>query len=155
MKTLILYASKYGAVKEIAKRIADKLGNAVLHDLKQKNVPQLSDFDLIIIGSSVYAGQIRKEAKAFAAKNAEELSKKPLGIFLSCFTDDSSYFTKNFPPQIIESAKSKAMPGGIFDPTKAGGFERFMVKLAMKETAYVNKIDDNKIAQFAESLKNE
>ena len=32
MKTLILYATKYGAAREIAKRIAEKMGGAALHD---------------------------------------------------------------------------------------------------------------------------
>ena len=35
MKTLILYASKYGAAQEIARRIANRMGNADTYDLKQ------------------------------------------------------------------------------------------------------------------------
>ena len=76
MKTLILYATKYGAAREAAQRIAKHMNGAVLHDLKQKNVPALADFDCVIIGSSIYVGAIRKEAKTFLTQNADDLQKK-------------------------------------------------------------------------------
>lgn len=102
MGTLILYATKYGAAEKIAKHIAERLGHAVLHDLKQNDTPALSEFDTIIIGSSIYAGMIRKEAKAFLLKNADILREKKIGIFLSSMNIDEdkgkTYFETNFPP---------------------------------------------------------
>ena len=35
MKTIILYATKYGAAAEIARRIAAHIDGAIVHDLKQ------------------------------------------------------------------------------------------------------------------------
>ena len=48
MKTLILYATKHGATREAAKRIAAKIPGAVFHDLKQDGIPALFDFDCVI-----------------------------------------------------------------------------------------------------------
>jgi len=154
MKTLILYASKYGAAKEIAERIADKMGEASICDLKQDDIPPLSNFDCVIIGSSIYAGQVRKEAKAFAAKNADELCKKTLGLFLSGFAEDDSYFEKNFPQKILQEAKAKEFLGGIFDPKKVNGIERFIIKIAMKRAEYTESIDNEKIGAFVNAMKN-
>jgi len=156
MKTLILFATKHGAAGEIAQQIADKMDNAVIHDLKQKGSPSLDEFDCIIIGSSIYAGMIRKEAKLFLSKNAKILQEKKLGLFL-CGMDrnrENEYFSVNFPPELLEKAKITKYLGGIFDPKKTGFLERLIVKTAAKQTDYINSIDENKIRQFAEALEN-
>ena len=154
MKTLILYATKYGAAREIARRIAERTGDAVTHDLKQDGIPDLAGFGRVIIGSSVYAGMIRKEAKAFLAQNAAALSGKTLGLFL-CGLDGSKekeYFNANFPADILRAAKAASFLGGIFDPEKAGVFGRLVMKAVSKQAEYIDKIDDGKIARFAEDM---
>ena len=154
MNTLILYATKHGAAREVARRIANKMDGAVTRDLKQADVPDLAGFGRVIIGSSLYAGSIRKEAKAFLSQNANSLSGKRLGLFL-CGMDASrekAYFDGNFPPDVLRAAKAASFLGGIYDPTKAGLFERFIMKIAAKQSEYADCIDDKKIEQFAEAL---
>jgi len=154
MKTMILYATKYGAAAEIAKLIADKIEGAVTHNLKQ-SIPSLAEFDCVILGSSVYAGKIHKEAKAFLSKNAAALTEKKFGLFL-CGIDEEmakSYFNANFPEAVLQKAKSTCFPGGMFDPQKANGFERFIIKLITKKSICINTIDENKIEQFAREMK--
>jgi len=151
MRTLILYATKYGATREIAGRIADKLGGAVLYDLKQDDVPALGDFDCVIIGSSLYAGSIRKEAKAFLAKHPKQLHGKKFGLFLSGMakSDERKYFKDNFPADILQGVTATCFAGGIFDPQKANGMERLIMKAVTKQSGYVDAIDDGAISQFA------
>jgi len=151
MKTIILYATKYGATAEIARRVAEQMGGTVLHDLKQP-APDLSGFDCVIIGSSIYADSMRKEAKAFVAKNADVLMKKRLGLFLSTLSGEGDFFAKNFSAQILQHAKAKAALGGIFDPTKAGGVERFLMKKIMKTSERVDRICDEGIRGFAKGM---
>ena len=157
MKTLILYATKYGATVEITERIAEKLDGAVTHGLKQKPIPDLSEFDCVIIGSALYAGMIRKEAKAFLSANADALREKKIGLFLSGMEmsgdNEKTYFETNFPPELLQAAKAKTLTGGIYDPKKANFAERAIFKLAAKQSAYSDKIDDGKIARFAEEMK--
>ena len=154
MKTIVIYATKYGAAGEIARRIADKIGGAVIHDLKQ-GVPSLAEFDCVIIGSSIYAGMIRKEAKVFLSKNASTLQGKKIGLFLSGLDASSqkTFFDINFPTDILQAAKTAEFLGGIFDPKKAGMIERFIIKMITKKTRYINIIDDSKIEQFVKAVK--
>jgi menaquinone-dependent protoporphyrinogen oxidase len=154
MKTIIIYATKYGAAAEIAQRIAKKIDNAVAHNLKQ-GIPSLEGFDCIIFGSSVYAGMIRKEAKAFLAKNINILQDKKLGIFLCGIgeTGEKTFFDSNFPPDILQKAKAASFLGGIFDPKKAGAIERFIIKIVTKKTGYIDTINDEKIEQFVSMMK--
>ena len=153
MRTLILYATKYGATAEIAQRIAWKMDGAVVYDLKQDNIPLLEGFDCIILGSSVYAGNIRKEAGTFAAKNAAELGKKTVGLFLSGLRADVDALNKKYPPGFAEKAKAKGFLGGIFDPQKCSGPERFIMKMAAKLTEYTDSIDDEAIDRFIAAIR--
>ena len=152
MKTLILYATKYGATHEIAERIAKRIPGAILHNLKQASIPALTDFGCVIIGSSIYGGSIRKEAKAFLAQNMDILKEKDIGLFLCGLRaeEENQYFASNFPPDILTAAKSASFLGGIFDPQKAGFLERLIIKAATKLPGYIDRIDDERIEQFVD-----
>jgi menaquinone-dependent protoporphyrinogen oxidase len=155
MKTIVIYATKYGAAGEIAQRIANKIDGAAVCDLKRGSLPSLAEFDCVIIGSSVYAGMIRKEAKAFLIQNTNILREKKLGLFVSGMGEsgEKSYFEKNFPPDILQSAKAASFLGGIFNPDKANFIERFIMKMITKQSRLVNNISDSKIEKFVETMK--
>ena len=155
MKTLILYATKHGAAKEIAERISKQLGNAKFYDLKEDGKPQLLGFDCIIIGSSVYAGSFRKEAKSYLTEHADDFKNKKLGLFISGISesDGEDVFKSNVPTEVLQSVKAKAALGGIFDPKKSGFFGRLIMKIVTKKTEYINTISDEKINSFVEALK--
>ena len=154
MKTLILYATKHGGTHEVAKRIAKHIDGAVLHNLKQDGIPPIADFDCVILGSSLYVGSIRKEAKLFLKQNADTLKKKRLGLFLCGMQmeEQKQFFTSNFSPDILESAKATAFLGGIFDPKKSGFMERCIMKAVAKMPDYINNLDDEKIELFVKEL---
>lgn len=62
MRTLILYATKHGAARDIAQRLAKRMNGATVIDLGTGSAPSPNGYDCVIIGSSVYVGQLRKEA---------------------------------------------------------------------------------------------
>ena len=155
MKTIILYATKHGAAEDIAKRIAANIDGADTYDLKKGDAPQLGEFDCVIVGSSVYAGAFRKEAKAFLTENADELCYKRLGLFVSGMSESESddVFKTNIPDEVLKAATVKRSLGGAFDPKKANFFERLIMKAVTKQSGYVSNISDEKIKEFAEALK--
>ena len=157
MKTLVLYATKYGATREIAQRLAGKIEGSAICDLKRDDIPPLGEFDCVILGSSLYAGMIRKEAKAFLSQNADLLRVKKTGLFLSGMDSspeqENGYFEANFSKDILQAAKAKSVLGGIFDPKKAGFMERFIMKMVAKRSEYTDTISDDKIEKFAEVMK--
>ncbi len=153
MKALVLYATKHGAAKEIAQRIGKKLG-ATVCDLAGK-APDLTGYDCVIVGSSVYAGQLRKEAKAFVAANADALKKLKLGLFVSGMAADGEegYLTQNYPADVVSHATAKAMLGGIADPKKENMFEKLVMRIVTKSGKYTNTISDEKINGFVGKMK--
>lgn len=66
MKTLIVYGTKHGTTEKCSKLLKDKLsGEVVIINIKKENMPDITAFNNIIIGGSVYMGQIQKEVKKF------------------------------------------------------------------------------------------
>lgn len=84
-KVLVTYATKHGATAEIAERVGHVLQEAgvtavvrpveMVHDLRQ--------YDAVVLGSAVYAGQWRKEAAEFLAHNEQRLMERPVWLFSS------------------------------------------------------------------------
>jgi len=155
MKTLILYASKYGATQQIAERIKELIDNSIIYDLSKTKDVDLKEYDCVVIGSSVYAGQAHKAVKEFMSKNLDKLKDKNLGLFICSLDKDNidTYLKDNYPLEIIEKAIIKSHLGGIFDPKKAKSFERMIIKLVSKKADYVNTIEDKEIIEFAKHLK--
>ena len=71
MSTLIAYATKYGFTKICAQELAKKLDeNADICDLNSEK-PDLTKYDTVIIGGSIYAGKIRKPVADFCTNNTQ------------------------------------------------------------------------------------
>ena len=152
MKTLILYASKYGAGQSAAQMLAVSLDEATLCNVRHESPPPLENFEFVIIGGSIYAGSVHKKLKLFITENSKELINKTKGIFLTCFSENQNYFEKNFPKELLESVENKEILGGIFDPEKAGKLECFIIKNIMKQKDYINTLNDEKINNFIKKL---
>ena len=77
MKTLIAYSGKYGCTEKCAAALAEKLsGETCLLNLKKDKNPNLSGYDSVVVGGSVYIGKINKEVKSFCIKNLSRLKEK-------------------------------------------------------------------------------
>lgn len=154
MKTLIAYATKHGATREIAERLAKKLGGADLYDLSTPGVPSVADYDCVVVGSGLYASAARPEARAFLETNEAALAGKKLGLFFSGISKGGpdSYLNSNVPAGLVRHAVAAAMLGGKFTPAQSGFFERLVMRIVAKTSAPIDTIDDGAIAAFAEKL---
>jgi menaquinone-dependent protoporphyrinogen oxidase len=87
-KALIVYGTRYGATATTSEVIADTLqqvGYEVrIVDAKKEKVQNISEFDLVIVGSGIQMGKWTKEPEEFLKKYQNELSKKKLALFVSC-----------------------------------------------------------------------
>jgi menaquinone-dependent protoporphyrinogen oxidase len=84
-RTLVAYASRDGATQEIAEAIADELRRAgvdvVLADAG--GIDDLGEFRAVVLGSAVYMGRWRPEARRFLKKHSKELGERPVWLFSS------------------------------------------------------------------------
>ena len=82
---LVAYASKHGATREIAERIAETL-TAAGHEAEAKPVRDARDldgYDAVVIGSAAYLGHWLKEAVEFVRRNQAILTDRPVWLFSS------------------------------------------------------------------------
>jgi menaquinone-dependent protoporphyrinogen oxidase len=84
-KVLVVYATKYGATEGIAQRIGKKIADTgfEVNVRTAEQVGDLAQYDAVILGSAVYAGQWRKEAADFLTQNEQSLSQKSVWLFSS------------------------------------------------------------------------
>jgi menaquinone-dependent protoporphyrinogen oxidase len=82
-RVLVVHASKYGSVEEVARFVA-----AVLRDegaearlVPAREVADLEGFDLVVLGSGLYMGRLHREARRFLSKYRAELAHMPLAVF--------------------------------------------------------------------------
>jgi menaquinone-dependent protoporphyrinogen oxidase len=85
MRVLVAYASKYGATKGIAERIAEVLaGRGLEVELRRcDEVHDASGYDAFVIGSAAYMFSWRKDATKLVRRNAELLATRPVWLFSS------------------------------------------------------------------------
>ena len=157
MKTLIVYATKYGATEQCAQKLESLLGGEVTRVKMGGAVDavDLSPFDAVVVGGGIYAGKIRKSARQFCEKNLEELKSKKIGLFVSALTPPdqaADIIEQNFPAELVRMAQAKGGFGGAVSYEKMNFFERFVMKRITKRSESYSTISDEAIRRFAESM---
>lgn len=164
MKAIILYATKYGATREVAERIAAKLtGGAELMEIQKNMRLDFTPYDTVVVGCSVYMGKPRKEAKAFCEEHFDALLTRNLGLFLCCIQDLDKTVAKQFglafPKRLREHATVLGILGGKVNYAKLQRFDGFIMNLIAgdlrKKTGQdvVSTISEERIDRFVELLQ--
>lgn len=85
MRVLVTTASKHGATAEIGARIGSVLHERG-HDVEvlcPLDVRDVEAFDVVVLGSAVYAGHWQADAKVLAEREASALRHRPVWLFSS------------------------------------------------------------------------
>ena len=164
MKTLIGYCSKHGSAEKCAKELSEKLnGDVELVNLSKKEDMDISKFDKVIIGGSIYAGQIQKGIKSFCDKNLDTLKEKNNGFFICCMDEKKGEEQLNnaFPQELLSNAVAKDIFGGEFRFSDMNFFERTIIKMISKSDKDappldtkkdLSKISEEKINSFVNAM---
>ena len=87
MKTLIVYGTRYGATTGTSNEIAKVLREAGFEikvvNTKKEKIRDVSEYELVIVGSGIRMGKWTDEADDFLKKFHRELEQKKLAIFVS------------------------------------------------------------------------
>lgn len=135
MKTLILYASTYGFTQDFAQMLKENLnGETSIVNINKNSIPSLDNFDTVLIGGSIYMGQIQKKIKQYSLANEDALKKKTLGFFISCGSAEHSndYFKNAFPESLLNKAVSVENFGGEMRTDKMNFFHKFVSNMVEK-----------------------
>ncbi len=127
-------------------------GNDLIN-LKENPKIDLNNYQVIILGSSVYAGTIQKDMKEFINKNLEVLLEKHTGLFTCNMhkgEEAREQLEKVFPINLIEKSFLVTFFGGGFDFGKMNFIEKQIVKKIVKVTENVENIEQENIKMMQE-----
>ncbi|MBA2679586.1 MAG: flavodoxin domain-containing protein [Ktedonobacteraceae bacterium] len=135
MTILIAYASKHGATREIAERIAEKLRQTGKETETRAvdAVEHLESYEAVVIGSAIYYGSWLKAATEWVHQNQTILAARPVWLFSSGPLGTEVKDTEPQPKEIAEFQKTIAPRGqqiffGAIDHDHLSFAERMMVK---------------------------
>ena len=145
MKALIVYGTRGGSTKQIADEIGKVLGGqgyaVTVRDAKDTKGIDASAFDLVIVGSSVWATKWKRQATAFLKKNANQLAGRKVALFSSGMAGDDPAKMDYANQSIAKTAASfpaikplaLAYFGGCINFNSPSFIARFMASMMKKD----------------------
>lgn len=156
MKTLIAYSSKYGCTQKCAEALSEKLsGQTHLVNLKSSKAVDLSQYDRVVIGGSMYMGKIQKQVSSFCTRNLNQLKDKKIGLFICCMAEGEeaqSELHNAFPKELLETAVASEYFGGEFIFEKMNPMYRLIIKKTAKTDKNVSNILEENMNSFAQLM---
>lgn len=156
MKTIIIYSSTYGYAKDCASELSKQIkGEVLLVNVSTDTIPSINEFDNVVIGGSIYMGQISKKIKAYCTSNINLLKDKRVGLFLCCgLPENLEKNIKNaFPEGVLKKAISVEFFGGELRIEKMKFTHKMltglMKKAAVKDGKALSKRMPENIAKLA------
>lgn len=136
MKGIIVYKGKYGATRQYATWIGEAL-NWPLFTPEQLLNPTLDDADVVIVGGSVYAGQLTLHD--WLKKHAHQLLRKKVFLFIVCATpadkkDVLEQIAKNNIPALLQDLVVVFFFRGRLVIKELSWLHKLMLKLASRTT---------------------
>lgn len=156
MRTLILYSSKYGFTEQVAKMLGKQLeGDVVIENCIKDFSTDLTKFDAVIIGSSVYVGKPNVNVLDFCESYQRLLMNKKLGFFVTGIRKEEAQevIRSNFPESLVNHAKAKGYFGYGFDFDKMHFFDRLITRIIVKKNESESKICEREIKSFADAFQ--
>ena len=109
-KALIVYGTRYGATEMTSEEIANVLRQEGLDvkvvNLKTDKVKDITEYELVIVGSGIQINRWTKEPEKFLKKFQKELAKKKVALFVCCGSTEP-LDDKTDKAESIEKARTK------------------------------------------------
>lgn len=154
-KLLIVYSSKYGFTLEVINKIKRLLNMEVdVFNVSDKEVPNIENYDTVIIGSSLYFGKIRKDMRIFMNKYKDILLSKRIAIFLCGAQRDAvlNVFENSFPTEVNAKASVKELVGYGVKYKKLNLIDKLIWKTVKGSTDDELNFYDDRIELFVNSI---
>ena len=138
MKTLIVYATRYGATaltsQEIAKILREENFEVKVVDAKKEKIKEVSEFELVIVGGGLKMDKWTRESGDFLKNFQKDLAQKKVAIFVSSAM--KSLFERQGKTETLQKIKKSHLEdealkynlhpialglfGGVWDKNKMG-----------------------------------
>ncbi len=153
MKVLITYRSRYGATAACARRLAAEIsGETELRDLRAPGHFSLADFDVVLIGGSIYGGKIQREIPSFCDRQRKLLLARKVGLFICCFYSGEramAELQEAFPPWLSAHSFCREILGGELALNRLSLPDRLLVRSLAHPARDISAIRADAIERMA------
>ena len=158
MKTIIIFTSKYGCTEKAAELLKSRLGGKVdVVNLIRAQEPSLADYDMVILGGSIYFGKIQKEMTAYISKITPELEKKRVGLFICAGNKEQAaqVLHKSFPSELLHEAAAAEVFGDEIYYDKLSLMDKFVIRMVKGKERSGSGLSLETIEKFAHTMLQE
>jgi menaquinone-dependent protoporphyrinogen oxidase len=132
LRTLIAYRTKYGTAAACARILLEKIGgDTVLANLADARDVNVREYDVVLVGGSIYAGKVQRTVVSFCERNRAALLQRNVGVFLCCLyqgEDALMQLQSAFPDWLLAHAFARALPGGEIHYNRLTLLDRLLVR---------------------------
>lgn len=162
---VILYKTKHGSTRKIGKVINQYIGDCLLMNLNDVDIPTLEQADIIIIGIPVYYGKLDRDIVKFIKEHQDLLVPRHyclyvVGILQSEFM---TFVTEAFDFSILKNMKVIAGLGGSLYYPELSISEKMILQVMNKRSLIIGRekgkdifenFNNEEIEIFARKIKN-
>jgi len=132
VRVLIVYRSKYGFTAERSRALAQRItSECTVYDLAARGVPDPRNFDVVLVGGSIYGGKIQREVSAFCDRYSPVLRERRVGLFIGCLYEGDharAQLQAAFPDWLTGHAFAAGLFGGEIRYRDLGFLDRLLVR---------------------------
>ena len=160
VKSIVIYNSRGGNTKKVATKIAEGLGAELV---KSNKIPNLQDYDFVVVGTWVMAGMPSPGGKKYLNKlDADKLKGKKVAMFISAAGPDDPPLGQGPEAGIIKDLvfeqienilKEKGIEVTPERLATMGAFRFFRFGPGTSKKGYPNEEVLQEAQKFGESLK--
>ncbi|MBY9079213.1 flavodoxin domain-containing protein [Paenibacillus sp. HN-1] len=159
MNAIILYTSKHGCAEEVAKALQKELGPGTeMVNLMVATPSDLRRFDLVVLGGSIYYGQVQKQLTAYMNREKQQvLSAKTIGLYICAAAGGDKAQTEleqAFPKELVNRASACAVLGDRITPRELSWAEKLVLRVVSGKSGESGGLFEERIKQFASELHN-
>jgi menaquinone-dependent protoporphyrinogen oxidase len=156
MKTLVVFDTRHGTTREIARKLAKALGEgSETFELGRQGRAAIEKFDAVVLGGPVYKKSWSRPAAAFARDNLHALREKRFAAFSSGYNavHGPGILKTVLPRELSNAAVALSGLGGAFVMSRMSALERLILKIVAKVSSDSSSVDENAILELAGKVK--
>lgn len=157
MKTLLIYSTWHGTVRDVAKELITLLDIPIdLYDIDHDEVPSPEGYDCIIFGCSIHDRHIQKSIREYISANCPVETQIISGLFCCSILGDEEtqkVLENDIPETTLKSFKVLELLGGVIYAKKLTFLERRILKLISFDESKMKTLESLKIRKFARHIE--
>lgn len=146
---VLLYKTKHGGTRKIAKVIDAYIGDCILMDFDAIDLSVLKKADVIAIGVPVYYGKLPQDVVKFIKNNQDFLIARDYSLFVTglLYSEFMSYVTDAFDFHLLKNVKVISGLGGALYYPELSISEKMALNVMNQRSPVIPKEHNKKMYQ--------